>query len=98
MKQFIVNIDLPGELTSDFVDLIPEQRKEIDRLFLEGKILFYSLAYDRSKLWVGIRADSKQEVWNILWSFPLIDYMKPEIHELAFHQSMRSTTIEVSLN
>lgn len=98
MKQFIVNIKLPDNLTAEFVNLIPEQRKEIDRLFLEGTVLFYSLAHDRSRLWVGLRADSHQDVWNILWSFPLIDYMVPEIHELAFHQSMRSTTIEVSLN
>jgi len=98
MNQYIVNIELPETLPEEFIAKIPKQRKQIDRLFVEGRLYFYSLAYDRTRLWTGVRAESIEEVWNILYTFPLIEYMNAEIHELAFHHSTKNHTIELSLN
>jgi len=98
MKQFIADIELPDVLTEDFLKLIPEQRQVVDELLTNGKIYFYSLAFDRSRLWVGIRADNETEVWNILYSFPLIEYMNADVFELAFHNTEKIGVFELSLN
>jgi hypothetical protein len=98
LKQFIADIELPEVLTEDFLNLIPEQRKLVDELLENGTIYFYSLAFDRSRLWVGIRANSEAEVWNILYTFPLIEYMNADIHELAFHNVEKASVFELSLN
>jgi muconolactone delta-isomerase len=98
MKQFLVDIALPDSLTEDFIALIPSQRRQVDKLFLEGKLYFYSLAFDRSRLWIGVKADSEEEVWNILYTFPLIEYFNADVHEVAFHNTLKSSIYELSLN
>jgi muconolactone delta-isomerase len=98
MKKFIIDIELPEVITEDFISKIPEQREVVDKLLLDGKIYFYSLAFDRSKLWMGVHADNEAAVWNILYSLPLIEYMNADIHELAFHNSAKAEIYELSLN
>jgi muconolactone delta-isomerase len=98
VKQYIIDIQLPDVITEEFVAKIPNQREVVDRLFLEGRIHLYSLAFDRSKLWVGMTAENEQEVWNILYTFPLIEYMNADIHELAFHNAAKTGIFELSLN
>lgn len=98
MNPYMVIIKLPGELTEDFVLLIPKQRAHIDKLMDEGKILQYSLAADRTYLWVTIVAESEQKVMDILATFPLIGYMSPVITELAFHNSVSNELPKLIMN
>lgn len=86
-KTFMVEFELPEELTEDFMLLIPEQREVVDRLMTQGKIRSYALSMDRSVLWVIIEAASEFEVMEIIASFPLADYMQPYVSELMFHNS-----------
>jgi muconolactone delta-isomerase len=98
MKQFMVEIELPDVLSEDFISLIPKQKRQVDSLMTEGKVYLYSLSFDRSRLWVGISAANEVEVWNILYTFPLIEYMNIDIHELAFHNTSKTGIFELSLN
>lgn len=98
MKKFIVDIELPDVITEDFISGIPDQRRVVDRLFQEGRLFSYSLAFDRSKLWIGMNAENEAEVWNILYTFPLVEYMNADIHELAFHNTAKAGIYELSLN
>ena len=98
MKKYLVDIELPELLNEEFISRIPAQRNQVDRLLMQGKIYFYSLAYDRSRLWIGVSAENEEEVWNILYSFPLIEYFTPDVHEVAFHNTTRSGIYELSLN
>lgn len=98
MKQYMVEIELPEVLSDDFMSLIPRQRRKVEELFSTGKLYSYSLSFDRSKLWAGIRAMNEVEVWNILYSFPLIEYMNIDIHELAFHNTSKAAIFELSMN
>ncbi len=98
MNQYMITIKLPNEITEDFVRLIPKQRKHIDRLMDQGKIAQYSLSMDRSIVWVTMQALSEREVMDILASFPLIGYMKPEIQELAFFNSVSNELPKLIMN
>jgi muconolactone delta-isomerase len=98
MNQYLAVISLPAELSEEFVGLIPAQRKHVNHLIGEGTVTGYSLALDRSKLWITLVAETEQEAAELLAGFPLSKFFRTEIHPLAFHQSSRASLLKVSLN
>jgi muconolactone delta-isomerase len=98
MNPYMVTIKLPVKLSEDFIKLIPSQRAHIDKLMDEGKVLQYSLATDRTVLWVTILAESETKVEQLLESFPLFEYMNPVIRELAFHNSVSNELPKLIMN
>ena len=94
----MVEFDLPQPLPADFIALIPEQRAMINQLLEEQKVLMYSLAADRSKVWAIMNAKDEIEVMNVLADMPLIQYSDPIVTELAFHNSVRFAFPAISLN
>jgi muconolactone delta-isomerase len=98
MKQYMADINLPKPLPSEFISLIPEQRKAINELMAEGVISTYSLTLDRSKLWVIFFAESETDAMKHISSFPLFKFMNIKIHELAFHENASIRTPHFSLN
>lgn len=98
LKPYFVEIILESSLSPEFMALIPSQRKVVNKLMDEGSIVSYSLALDRSKLWMVMDAENLEAVMNVLACFPLIKFMKPDIHELAFHDNVHSGFPHLSLN
>ncbi len=98
MKQFMADINLPKPLTDEFISLIPKQRRAINELMGEGIISTYSLALDRSKLWVIVFAESEIEVIKHISLFPLFKFIDVKIHELVFHENASIRTPHFSLN
>ena len=98
MNQYMIDIDLPGVITEDFAALIPDQRATVNALMTEGKIASYSLAMDRSRLWVIVNAATADEARGVIASFPIIAYIKFRIHELMFSNSVRMLSPQFSLN
>ncbi len=84
-KKFMIEFELPEELDDEFMSLIPEQRTIVHQMMTEGTLKSYSLAMDRSVLWVIIEAGSEFEVMELIAKMPLSDYMQPFISELMFH-------------
>lgn len=98
MSQFVIDINLPTALTQEFVSLIPKQRSVVNSLMQQGKILSYALSSDSAKLWVVMLAKNEEEVLDNLSKFPLLSYMRFNIHELAFHQSVSLGMPSLSMN
>jgi len=98
MKTYMIMIQLPKELTKGFISLIPNQRAKIEELMADCKILQYALARDNSKLWVTVSAKSELKAREIISSFPLINYMKPEFFELAFQNSISTELPKLIMN
>jgi muconolactone delta-isomerase len=96
-KLFMIEFDLPEILAEEFVARIPAQRAMVNKLLASGQIKSYSLALDRSRLWVLMLGESEFEVMETISRFPLIDYMEPFISELAFHNS-EEQVMQFSLN
>jgi hypothetical protein len=96
-KAYMVEIELPEEPDLEFYRLIPDQRAAINKMMEEGKILSYSLSLDRMRLWVVMAAESEFDVLDCVGDFPMIQYMKPEVTELMFHQ-MATSLLPISLN
>lgn len=98
MNQYLVDFDLPLELNDEFIQLIPDQRRQIDELMANGIVLSYALAVDRSKVWATVNAESAEEVQEILNSMPLIHFMEPVIYELEFYNATGNGLPAISLN
>lgn len=96
-KQFMVEFELPDPFPMEFIKRIPEQRNMVNYLLAEGKIKSYSLAFDRSVLWVIFVADSEFEVMETIAQFPLAEWMTPYISELMFHNTSEMV-LQFSLN
>jgi Muconolactone delta-isomerase len=98
MPQFMVEFELPYEMSEDFVSMIPQQRQKINEMMEQGKIFTYALSADRQKLWCVMRAQTELEVMAFIAEFPLIDFMRPTIHELMFNNTVAIRMPLFSLN
>ena len=98
MKIFMVIIQLPSELTKEFISLIPKQRARIDKLMDGGIVLQYALSIDRSTLWLTLSAYSETKAREIISSFPLINFMKPEFIQLFFQNSVSTVLPKLIMN
>ena len=94
----MVEIELPGVFTAEFASLIPAQRARINMLIHDGNIKSYTLALDRSRLWVVMVGDDESKIEHILDSFPIMPYCQANIHELMFHDSAVHEMPRISLN
>ncbi len=97
MNQYLFDITLPEELTAEFVSLIPRQRAHLETLMVKGVVTSYGLAFDRSKVWVTLLAESEGSAHEILSGFPLYRFFGAKLYPLAFHNMSLSLT-KVSLN
>ena len=87
MNKYMATIILPEELTEEFISLIPKQRSAVYGLLKKNIILNYSLALDRSKLWICFNAKDDAQVNKVIQKFHLYKFMKVKIDELAFVES-----------
>lgn len=98
MSQYMVEIQLPAFMSEDFKEKIPAQRKKINELMEQGRMMSYALADDYSKLWCVVRAETEFEVMSLISEFPLIDYMEPKINKLMFNNVVAMRLPMFSLN
>jgi hypothetical protein len=99
MTSYLVEIELPGNYTEEFEQRIPHQRFMVNKLMEKGTILSYSLAADRTKLWVTALAASKIQLRNMITSMPLYDYfVEYMIHDLMFSETTQPAMPQPSLN
>lgn len=95
---FLVHLILPEFFTTKFMALIPKQRGLINELMEKKVIRSYSLDMVRHNVWAFIDAKNEEEVMEILQSFPIINEVKLNIHELAFYDSAPLGLPELIMN
>jgi hypothetical protein len=98
MTEFLVTITFPQQLSREFLSLIPAHRIRVNELMQNGVITSYSLAADRSMLWITLLAESTESADLALANLPLYPYMKYTIHELMFHNTPMFATPRFSVN
>lgn len=94
----MVEILLPETFTVEFYQLIPSQQATIAKQFSEGKVISYTLNEERTLLWTMVLAEDEQGVMDVLAEWPMIQFMRPTIHGLFFHQTADIALPSVSLN
>jgi muconolactone delta-isomerase len=83
--QFMVEMFLPEEMEMDFMRMIPAHRAYINELISSGKILSYSISFDRTKGWIIFQSENAEDVLDIVQQFPIHQFITIEIHELFIH-------------
>jgi len=95
---YLAHLSLPEIFTPELMALIPKHRTLINELMEKNIIRSYSLDMERHNVWAFIDAKSEQEVMDILSSFPIIKFVKPTIHELAFYDTAPHGLPELIMN
>ncbi len=98
MKQYMVDFTLPTSLSADFMELIPQQRFVVDRMFAQGKLVSYTLSLENLKLWAIFSADNEMKVIDYISDLPLTQFMEIEISVITFHNTGTLSKIEFCLN
>lgn len=83
MSYYLVYSKLP-ELNEEMMMKIPKHRAKVDKFIQMGKIVSYSVAADRSALWICVFAADETAVMDLLAKLPLIEFLNPEITPLMF--------------
>ena len=96
-SRYMVEFFLPDEFTTKMMQTIPSQRRMVNNLFTEGKLISYTLAADRSMLWAVFNCDSESKLISLVESLPMTRYFTYRYHEIMFHE-MVSLFPAVSLN
>lgn len=63
----------------------------------EGRISIYTLAEDRSNLWIVVYGQTEDDVRELLDELPIMVYLQPNIRPLAFHMTT-DHIMTISLN
>jgi hypothetical protein len=98
MKTFMVEVQLPYEPSQEFFSLIPAQRAMVIDLLMKRKFLSYTLAADRSKVWIVMVAESEQDARILLGKQPMDRFFSYSFTELMFHDMAGALFPSVSLN
>lgn len=98
MKQYMVSIKFPENPPAEFVSLISPQRDLITDLLNKGFILDVLLSEDRRHLWLLVNSETKDDIIEIIKTFPLYPFMEYNIDELLFRFSYASPFSQMSLN
>ncbi len=86
--KYMVEVFLSDVIDDDYTDLIEAQREHVSDLFNVGKLISYTLAEDRSRLWAVILANSESELVSIIDGMPLSPYVEYDYCPLLFHESI----------
>lgn len=81
---YMADFTLPKALSEDFIQTIPDQRREVSRLFSLGKLKNYALSLENSKLWAVFAADTEVELWEMVSDLPLSRFMQVHVSALTF--------------
>ena len=87
-SQFMVDFTLPQILNNEFINHFQQQKKIVDQLFSEGKLLNYSLSLETSKLWAVFNAESEVDVLEMVSKMPLSPFMKINISALTLYNAL----------
>ena len=99
MTAYMFEFELPAAFSDEMAAAIPAQRVRVNELFLEGKLLSYSVSQLRTSLWCVVRASDEQEALEIVASFPMHPYFTDVMCQpLLFHNMTPAGLPDFSLN
>ena len=89
IKKYMVEFDIPSPFPIELERMIPDQRVAVHDLFMDEKLLTYTLALDRSRIWAIFLAENEMELRKHIDSLPMTDFMTYDYSELLFHETVQ---------
>lgn len=85
----MVEFQLPFPFPVELEEMIPDQRVAVHDLFLEEKLMTYTLAMNRSKLWAIFLAEEESELMTYIDRLPMSAYLQYDYCEIMFHETIQ---------
>jgi hypothetical protein len=99
MAAYMFQFELPVPFTEEMAAVIPRQRELVNQLFVDGRLLTYSVSQLRTALWCVISAENEQDAMEIVAGFPLHPFFTDVMcHPLLFHNTVPASLPDISLN
>lgn len=99
MTAYMFQFELPGVFTDEMAARIPDQREQVNKLFMEGRLLSYSVSQLRTALWCVVVAEDEQEAMEVVAGMPMHPYFTDVMcHPLLFHNTIPYSLPDISLN
>jgi hypothetical protein len=89
IKKYMVEFTLPSPFPDELERMIPEQRIAVHDLFMSEKLLTYTLALDRSKIWAIFLAEDEMDLVLQIDTLPMTGFMTYDYNELLFHETVQ---------
>ncbi|MBK7007545.1 MAG: hypothetical protein IPN73_11655 [Saprospiraceae bacterium] len=83
-KLYMVELIVHHIPYDEFITQLPEHRKIVHELIYKDIFLSYTVAQDRSKVWIMVKSESESELIHYIEKLPLTRYMDYEYTELMF--------------
>ena len=97
-RGYMFQMELP-EMTMEIAEKIQMHREHINQLFIDKKLLSYSVSNTRRFIWCVVAAGSEQEAMEIAALFPLYPFFTDIMcHPLLLHNTQAATLPDISLN
>lgn len=99
LRPFMITAGLRIEKhPAEFLALLPHHRYRVDQLIRQGRILSYTVAADRSTIWMTVLATSETDAMDLLASLPLAPLLSPDIQPALFFDSQAIRLPQLSPN
>lgn len=98
MNEYMIHIKLMATHGADILLKYPAQRTIVNYLMSIGKLSSYVASVDRTRLWLTMNANSKQEVVTLLQKFPIHQNIDYEIHQLTINEHSNALVPGFSTN
>ena len=85
----MVEFDIPSPFPDELEKMIPDQRMAVHELFMNEKLLTYTLALDRSKIWAIFLVEDEMDLKYQIDTLPMTDFMTYHYSELLFHETVQ---------
>ena len=96
---YMIELALPDPITPEFMALIPQNMEVTNKLLSEGKIQYYTVSLERSRVWMVVEAESEFDAESVLADLPLSPYMTPTFFPIMFHRNATNISFPaISLN
>jgi hypothetical protein len=95
---YLLHITLPESFTEEFYELINKQRELIAVLMDRRTVLSYSLDMERKNMWCVMEVNEQKELGEIIKTFPIINDVQLDVHELAYHDAAPIALPDLILN
>lgn len=89
IKKYMVEFEIPSPFPGHLEKMIPDQRIAVHDLFMSEKLLTYTLALDRSRIWAIFLAADKIDLIRQIDTLPMTEFMTYDYNELMFHETVQ---------
>jgi hypothetical protein len=90
----MIECHIPYKKNAEKENLLKLQKRTVQKLLAERKILQYSFSGESNKLWILVQAHDEMEALDFISGLPLACFLKVQVYKVDFQQTSSTLTPE----